>query len=50
MDSLTIPQDQNVYVASVTEMENTIIKNQLQEAFMVRCLFKLDIVMVLIQP
>lgn len=33
MDSLTIPQDQNVYVASVTEMENTIIKNQLQEAF-----------------
>ncbi|WP_213018133.1 DUF4867 family protein [Priestia megaterium] len=33
MDSLTIPQDQNVYVASVTEMENTIIKNELQEAF-----------------
>lgn len=33
MNSLTIPQDQNVYVASVTEMENTIIKNQLQEAF-----------------
>jgi len=33
MDSLTIPQDQNVYAASVTEMENTIIKNQLQEAF-----------------
>ncbi|KML30825.1 DUF4867 family protein [Priestia aryabhattai] len=33
MDSLTIPQDQNVYVASVTEMENTIIKDQLQEAF-----------------
>lgn len=33
MDSLTIPQDQNVYVASVTAMENTIIKSQLQEGF-----------------
>ncbi|MCM3545662.1 DUF4867 family protein [Priestia megaterium] len=33
MEKTTVPKDQNVYVASVSEMENTKVKEQIQLAF-----------------